>query len=74
MKCVICREGDLDTGFVTVKAHRRESLVMIKEVPADICQNCGEYYLDQIAAQKVYEQVEDAVKRYVEVEVLRYEP
>ena len=72
MKCVICREGDLAPGFATVKAQRGESLVIIKEVPADICQNCGEYYLDEIAAQKVFEQVEDAVKRHAEVEILRY--
>ncbi len=72
MKCVICREGDLFPGFSTVKAQRGESLVIIKGVPADICQNCGESYLDETVAQKVSKQFEDALSRHVEVEIFRY--
>lgn len=72
MKCVICREVDLAPGFATVKAQRGECLVIIKGVPADICQNCGEYYLDETVTQKVSEQFEDAAKRHAEVEILRY--
>jgi len=72
MTCVICKNGEMAPGFATVTLQRPGTVVIIKEVPADICQNCGEYYLDEIAAQKVSELLEDAVKRNVEVEILRY--
>ena len=38
-----------------------EYLVIIKLVSADICQNCGEYYLDDTVTKKVSEQFEDVV-------------
>jgi hypothetical protein len=46
--------------------------VIIREVPAAICQNCGEYYLDEDVATTVFRQGEDAVQRHAEVEILRY--
>jgi len=72
MKCVICRQGDTAPGLVTVTLLRGESVVIIKDVPAQVCQDCGEYYLDEPVASKVYAQAEDAVHRHAEVEVIRY--
>jgi len=72
VKCVICKRGDLSPGFSTVKAQRGESFVIIKGVPADICQDCGEYYLDETVAGKVYAQAEEAFERHNEVEILQY--
>jgi YgiT-type zinc finger domain-containing protein len=72
MKCVICRQDDTELGQVTVTLLRGESVVIIKDVPAQVCQDCGEYYLDEPVASKVYAQAEDAVSRHAEVEVIRY--
>ena len=72
MKCVICKHGETTEGNVTVALHRGESVVIIKAVPAHICSNCGEYYLDEPVASQVFGQAEEAVKRRAEVEILRY--
>jgi YgiT-type zinc finger domain-containing protein len=66
-----------DRGNETRKCHGdpttlRETTVLIKETPADVCQNCGEYYLDETVTRKVYAQAEEAVERRAEVEILRY--
>ena len=45
---------------------------MIKDVPAGICENCGEYYLTEELTEKVKAMVEGAVQKDVEVEVLRF--
>jgi len=45
---------------------------VIKDVPADVCDNCGEYYLSEEMAARVLELGESAVKKGVEVEVLRW--
>jgi len=43
-----------------------------KDVPADICEICGEYYLTEELTEKVKAMVEGAVQKDVEVEVLRF--
>jgi YgiT-type zinc finger domain-containing protein len=72
MKCVICKQGETSTGTVTVALHRGESVIIIKAVPAHICVNCGEYYLDEAVTSQIFAQAEDAVRRRAEVEILRY--
>jgi YgiT-type zinc finger domain-containing protein len=72
MNCVICKTGDTRPGTVTVTLQRGETTVLIKDVPAEVCRDCGEYYLDDGVARKVYAQAEDAVNRHAEVEILRY--
>ena len=47
MECVICKHGTTRSGFVTVTLDRDNCIVILKQVPADICQNCGEYYLSE---------------------------
>lgn len=72
MKCVICKQGETSPGLTTVILHRGETVVIVKGVPANICQNCKEYTLDLSVASKVDAQAEEAVKRHAEVEILRY--
>jgi len=73
MNCVICKTRDTRPGTVTVTLQRGETTVVIKDPPAEVCRNCGEYYLDDEVARKVYGQAEDAANRHAEVEILRYD-
>ena len=72
MTCVLCKNGQPQLGTATVTLERNRTVVVFKEVPADICPNCGEYYLSQAVTQRIYQQAEEAVQRNAEVEVLRY--
>ena len=72
MNCVICKTGQLSAGTANVTLQRGETTVVIKNVPADVCDNCGEYYLSEEMAARVLELGESAVKKGVEVEVLRW--
>ncbi len=72
MKCEICRHGETEPGKVTVTLRRGETIVIIKDVPAEVCTNCGEYYLSEAVTERVFSQAEDAVNRRAEVEILRY--
>ncbi len=72
MRCVICKAGDTAPGTVTVTLQRGDTVVIVRDVPAEVCRNCGEYYLDEAVASKVYRQGEAAVQRHAEVEILRY--
>ena len=51
MKCLICKHGDTAPGEVTVTAQRGACTIVIKSVPAEVCGNCGEYYLSEVTAR-----------------------
>jgi YgiT-type zinc finger domain-containing protein len=72
MKCVLCKTGETQPETATVTLERNQTVIVIKDVPADVCQNCGEYYLSHAVTERIYGQAEDAVRRNAEVEVLRY--
>lgn len=72
MMCVICKHGELHPGHVTVTLHRGDSVVIFKHVPADVCDNCGEYYLSEDITERLLAQAEAAVARGTEVEILRF--
>ncbi len=72
MNCVICKTGEMVPGYATVTLQRSGTVIIVKEVPADVCQDCGGYYLDESVAEKIYSRAEEAVKRHAEVEILRY--
>lgn len=72
MKCLICKHGETSHGTATVPLTRGETAIVIKDVPADICENCGEYYLSENIAKRVYALADAAADRHTEVEVVRF--
>jgi YgiT-type zinc finger domain-containing protein len=72
MKCVICRHGETRTGRVTVTLQRGGTTVIVRDVPADVCENCGEYYLSEQVTEQLLARSEQAVKSGAEVEILRF--
>ena len=74
MKCVICKTGATRSGTATVTLERGGTTVIIKDTPAEVCRNCGEYYLSEEATAHVHELAEEAVRHGAEIEVLRYAP
>lgn len=60
MKCLICKFGDTVEGRTSVTLTRGESTVVLKDIPADICQNCGEYYLSDQVSAKIMKMAETA--------------
>lgn len=72
MRCVICRLGETNPGETTVTLNRGQTTLVFKNVPAEICDNCGEYYPSEDVAARVLEQAERAVESGVEVEVIRF--
>ena len=72
MKCVICRHGYTEKGFTTVTLERNESVLVFKQVPADICDNCGEVYLESEINQALLSQAETELQRGVFLEMVNF--
>ena len=72
MQCVICKMGDTAPGTTSVTLQRGGTTVVIKDVPAEICENCGEYYLSEEISERVLALAETAVMNNAEIEILRF--
>lgn len=72
MKCFICKQGETQDGHTTITLNRAGATIIIKEVPTQICNNCGEYYLSEEISEQVMALAENAIKHNAEVEILRF--
>ena len=72
MNCLICKQGQTQPGFVTVTLDREGAIVVFKRVPAEVCENCGEYYLSDEVTGELLERAEEAISSGAEVEIRRY--
>ena len=69
--CPTCKNGSLKPGTTTVTMERGEALIIFKEVPADVCNNCGAYFLSSETSQQLYTKASDAIKKGTQVEILK---
>jgi len=72
MKCIFCKQGSTRPGDVTITLSRENTVVVIRNVPAEVCENCSEYFLSENTTDHVLSRAEDAVQKGVEVEIIRY--
>jgi YgiT-type zinc finger domain-containing protein len=72
MLCVICKYGEVKPGQTTATFERDGAVIVLKDVPADVCDTCSEYYLAEDVTARVMRQVDNAFRRDVEIEVAKY--
>lgn len=71
--CSICQVGTVQPQlFKTLTFEKNKRLVLVRDVPASVCDTCGEAYLEESVAQKVMKVVAEARKRGVELEIITY--
>lgn len=70
-QCVLCLKGETRPGVTTLTVERDRATIVITEIPAEVCRNCGEAYLGEAVLADV-ERIEEAVRAGVEVDVRRY--
>ncbi len=72
MKCVVCKHGETQPGTTTMTLEHDATTVVFKKVPAEVCQTCGEAYLDADTTKHLLAIVEDAARAGVQVDVRSY--
>jgi len=72
MKCVICKEEETVQGAATVTLRRGEVTLVFKDVPAQVCPNCGEEYVNEKTTAQLLQQAEDAVRLGSQVDIRQY--
>lgn len=72
MKCVICKHGETHPAVTTVTLEQGGMTLVFKGVPAEVCQNCGEAYLDETTTARLLATAQDAARAGVQVDVREY--
>ena len=72
MKCVICKNGETADGFTTVPIEHEGMLLVMRGVPARVCQNWGEAYIDSKVTAEILQMAKEARGQRVEVDIRHY--
>ena len=72
MICPICKCGHTKSGFASVTLERDAMTLLVKQVPAEICENCGEEFIDEAASVQLLSTAEAAIRDGVQVELRQF--
>ncbi len=72
MKCLICLHSETASGFTSIPFERGEFRVVINNVPAQVCPNCGESYVDENTAAQLLAKAESIFDEGVRESVCEY--
>ena len=67
-----CRNGHTVEGLITIVIERDQTTLIFKNVPAQICENCGEEYLSEDTNRVLLDRAQEAADRGVDLELLRF--
>ncbi len=71
MQCIICKTGTTHPGKTTCTIERNGSLLVFKNVNAEVCDNCGEAYFSKDTTEKLHTLAEEAIKKGAEIEIIK---
>jgi YgiT-type zinc finger domain-containing protein len=72
MICVVCKRGNTKPGKTTLTLERGGMTLVAKAVPAQVCEVCGESYVDEATTAQLLQQAAEAFQAGVQVEVRAY--
>ena len=58
MRCLICKQADTQPGTATLTLRHGASTFIVNDVPAQVCPNCGEEYVDADVAARLQRSAE----------------
>lgn len=72
MDCVICKNGTTKQGLVTFTLERGSVIIVFKNVPAMVCENCGDFYLTSETTKMLLEKANQTLEKGVEFEIVNF--
>ena len=73
MKCVMCKRGETRPGVTSVLLTRDDFTLVMRDVPAEICEVCGEDYIDGDVAKRLYHMAEEIQHQGTLIDVRKYQ-
>jgi YgiT-type zinc finger domain-containing protein len=72
MKCAICRNGMTAKGYTTVLLEKDDITLVFKNVPAQICTNCGEEYISSETNKAILSRAREESGKGITLEMLHF--
>ncbi len=72
MICVICRQASVEPGTTTVTLTQHKLTFVVRDVPARVCPNCGETYVDEAATERVLATANELAQAGSQVDIRDY--
>ena len=72
MMCVVCNQAESISATTSVYLERDELSLVMKNVPAQVCPNCGEAYADEIVTTVVLREAEKMAMAGAKMDVIEY--
>ena len=73
MKCIVCRNGETRPGSTTETYELGTVVVVVRGIPAEVCDQCGEAYTDAQATRQL-EVIVERARKAGGVVIQQYEP
>ena len=70
MQCIICKTGNTKKDKTTYSIVKNNRIIVVKDVEAEICDNCGEAYFSTETSKYISQKVNEAISVSKEVEVM----
>ena len=71
MNCFMCK-GNLEKKSVNYVVDLESTIIIIKNVPAKVCKQCGEQYFDDETSKNIEKIVNQLKKLSTEVTIVNY--
>ena len=72
MKCVVCKKGETKIGKATVTLDKDGATLVFKGVPARVCNNCGEEYVDGEITASLLKAAAETARAGIQVEIRQF--
>ena len=74
MNCIVCHHVQTRPRTTTITFHRDGQTVVVNEVPAEVCENCGEAYVAEDVTTQLLDIAAQARKAQAQVLVRVFAP
>lgn len=72
MRCAVCKHGETRPGYTTVTLERGGGALVVRKVPAEICENCGEAYVSAGVTRSLLASARETLRAGVEVDIREF--
>ena len=72
MNCPLCRNGRFTDGKTTMTVEKGDAILVVRDIPARVCDNCGDGFIRESIGRKVSQLVQDELRKGVQMEVLNF--
>jgi YgiT-type zinc finger domain-containing protein len=72
MTCIVCKKGQTHPGHTTVTLEKNGGALVVRHVPAEVCENCGEAYVSAEVTRSLLASATQTLRAGVEVDIREF--